>query len=165
MNNQQIINNAPEGATHVGHKYYMLSDGKWFYFTDSCPSYEECVYESEYPDPKVTRSLDDIRRIVELEKRNQSLLSLTIRMVDRWWCFVHGSLSSETARNLHKEATETINNEGDLLDKRDLEQQAKGVEDLKVWLCGYLSAVDLSDTAMHYIEERADHLHKQAEDL
>ena len=73
MTNQEILIDAPEGATHVGHKYYMLSDGKWFYFTDSCPSYEECIYESESPDPKVTRSLADISRIVELEEMVEAI--------------------------------------------------------------------------------------------
>lgn len=62
-------------------------------------------------------------KITELERRNKSLLSLTIRMVDRWWCFVHNSLPSETARKLHKEAVDTINNEGDLLDRHIIERQ------------------------------------------
>ena len=51
------------------------------------------------------------------EEKRASLLCLVLRMVDRWWCFVHGSLPSDAARNLHTEAVETISGSTVLLDK------------------------------------------------
>lgn len=74
-------------------------------------------------------AIEDVKSEIEtLKADRKALLSLTLRMVDRWWCFVHGSLPSETARALHTEAVETINGNRELLETHNLEQQIKGVE-------------------------------------
>ena len=68
MNNKQILENAPEGATHYdgtyyryegyehGQAYLVLKDGSWQRGTPAYPY-------------KYVRSLDDIRRIVEFESK------------------------------------------------------------------------------------------------
>ena len=110
MTDQEILDNAPEGAHSfdMDNQYYdgygnrLNKDGVWCQ-SDSGPAYPS--------------SLADIKRIAELEKerdgleeKTKSLLSLTMRMVDRWWPFVHGAVvKSETARKLLKEADDTIN--------------------------------------------------------
>ena len=79
MTDQEILDNAPEGATHYDCVEYMrhVHDGEWECWSKAV-GWEETNPEEE------TRSLADITRIVELEKER---------------------------------------------DVRDLEQQAKGVED------------------------------------
>ena len=69
MNYKVILSSAPSGSTHYDGKYYRLTqNGKWLVFTDSCPSYEECVKESEKPSAKTVVPLSYLRSIVELEK-------------------------------------------------------------------------------------------------
>lgn len=49
--------------------------------------------------------------IAELEGDKQKLVSLVLRMIDRWWCFVHNAtFPSDAARNLLQEASETLAN-------------------------------------------------------
>ena len=62
MNNQEIIDNAPEGATHYDCDEYMrhVHDGFWEYFSKA-DGWNETKPEEE------TRSLADIKRIAELE--------------------------------------------------------------------------------------------------
>jgi len=43
-----------------------------------------------------------------LKIKNENLIGLVLRMVNRWWCFVHNSLPSEAARKLHDEAVGVI---------------------------------------------------------
>ena len=71
MKDQQIIDSAPEGATHYDQCEYMMHthDGKWEYWSKAA-GWEETTPEDE------TRSLADIKRIVELEKERESLLRL-----------------------------------------------------------------------------------------
>ena len=72
MNNKEIIDNAPESATHWdGDGYVVISKNKNNYFSHKRSKWAtvyELVLEPE------TRSLADIRRIVELENHIQSLL-------------------------------------------------------------------------------------------
>ena len=67
MNNQEIIDNAPEGATHYDCDEYTrhVHDGFWEYFSKA-DGWNETKPEEE------TRSLADIKRIVELEKTCKS---------------------------------------------------------------------------------------------
>ena len=56
-----------------------------------------------------TAAVMHAEQIDALEITNQSLVGLILRMVDRWWPFVHGSvMPSETAKNLLKEATDAL---------------------------------------------------------
>jgi hypothetical protein len=63
MKDQEIIDNAPEGATHWDCHEYMrhIHDGNWDYWSKAA-GWNETKPEEE------TRSLADIKRIVELEK-------------------------------------------------------------------------------------------------
>jgi len=63
MTNQEILDNAPEGATHYDCDEYMrhVHDGEWEYWSKAA-GWEETTPQSD------TRSLADIKRIVELEK-------------------------------------------------------------------------------------------------
>jgi len=50
-------------------------------------------------------------RIAELESDRKSLVGLVLRLLDRWWPFVHGSVfPSNTAYNLGREARDTLDN-------------------------------------------------------
>jgi hypothetical protein len=74
VSNQEILDNAPEGATHVE----ILTDYKKIYYykrtyKDFCNKYMYDVYQQStwYPSNDISgdfRSLVDIRRIVELER-------------------------------------------------------------------------------------------------
>jgi hypothetical protein len=88
-----------------------------------------CIKESLVKTTEATQEekLHDLEKERnELLVQNRTLLSLTIRMVDRWWCFVHGSLPSSTARKLLEEAHRAIAGCAELLEVNNLEQQAKG---------------------------------------
>ena len=63
MTDQEILDNAPEGATHYDSYEYMrhIHDGVWEYWSKAV-GWEETVPESD------TRSLADIKRIVDLER-------------------------------------------------------------------------------------------------
>jgi hypothetical protein len=73
MNNQEILDNAPEGATHWDCHEYMrhTHDGNWDYWY--APDWEETKPEEE------TRLLADIKRIVELEKDLNIAKSIIIK--------------------------------------------------------------------------------------
>jgi hypothetical protein len=67
MNNQEILDNAPEGATHWdGSQYYRYHKDNWFSFHgfEWIDANEDELYTA-----CSIRSLSDIKRIVELEKR------------------------------------------------------------------------------------------------
>jgi len=73
MTNQEILDNAPEGATSVNkHNQYLWFDGEEsFVFNPEekewvLTFYEECALEG-------FRSLADIRRIAELEEKHEEL--------------------------------------------------------------------------------------------
>ena len=44
-------------------------------------------------------------------ERNRELTGLILRMIDCWWPFVHGTLSSEAARKLFDEAVNIVSPE------------------------------------------------------
>jgi hypothetical protein len=68
MNNKEILDNAPEGATHWDCNEYMrhTHDGNWDYWSKAA-GWNETKPEEE------TRLLADIKRIVELEKERDEL--------------------------------------------------------------------------------------------
>lgn len=77
MNNQEILDNAPEGATHCKDKptrtdtvfYYKVTNDEWYFWSgDKWFIYHVCT--------TFMRSLKDIKRIVALEKSQNQLLSL-----------------------------------------------------------------------------------------
>ena len=111
MTDPEILDSAPKGATHYECGEYMrnLCDDEWEYWSKA-GGWQDTHPESE------TRSLTDIRRIVELEKER---------------------------------------------DIRDLEQQAKGLEDLHklVEKCGAKSLMSF------LLIEEADELRAQAKAL
>lgn len=72
MNNQQILDNAPEGATHIDNNGYYLKAGKSGFME---PSDCGLDWDYDYANHTEVRSLADITRIVELEKERVSLLS------------------------------------------------------------------------------------------
>jgi len=49
-----------------------------------------------------------IEEYQKLYKRNRELKGLILRMIDRWWCFVHRSLPSNTASKLYNEAVDIL---------------------------------------------------------
>ena len=63
MTNQKILDNAPEGATHVDHLqfYWMVQDRDAF-------NWQGAGWQLISSDAEDFRSLADIKRIVELEK-------------------------------------------------------------------------------------------------
>lgn len=71
MTNQEILDSAPEGWAHVSNHgtYYRINDGiPEFYHNDGVePDWLETRI------PNLTRSREDIERIVELEKTNEGL--------------------------------------------------------------------------------------------
>jgi len=107
MTNQEIIDNAPEGATHVDNNGYYLKASKSGFME---PSDCGIDWDYDYANHTEVRSLADIARIVELEKERDAL---------RVECYELGQYNDalETNRPI-----------------RDLEQQAKGVEDSVEWL-------------------------------
>ena len=161
MTDQEILDNAPEGAHSfdMDNQYYdgygnrLNKDGVWCQ-SDSGPAYPS--------------SLADIKRIAELEKerdgleeKTKSLLSLTMRMVDRWWPFVHGAVvKSETARKLLKEADDTINGNKKILEAHNLEQQAKGVK----WVLA-CRELNLSKGEVYTMMDKCNQLRNQAKAL
>ena len=68
MTDQEIIDNAPKGATHVDGEHDFCKDGYYFSYTSQRWITSEFIVGS--------RSLADIKRIVELEKDRDSLLRL-----------------------------------------------------------------------------------------
>ena len=68
MNNQDILDNAPEGATHIDGEDDFCKDGYYLGHTSKRWIPSDSVVGS--------RSLSDIKRIAELEKERDSLLRL-----------------------------------------------------------------------------------------
>lgn len=73
MNNQEIIDNAPQGATHIDSDFTYIKtepNGRFrIYFTFQNG---EWVEDDEF-NILLTRSLADIKRIVELEKSGNEM--------------------------------------------------------------------------------------------
>jgi hypothetical protein len=81
MNNQEITDNAPDNATHYDCCEYMrhVYNGNWEYWSKAS-GWEETVPEDD------TRSLADIKRIVELEKALHELIDRASEC-DSWESF------------------------------------------------------------------------------
>jgi hypothetical protein len=82
MNNQEIIDNAPEGATHIDGTDYLNANNNSYWNVTKCKwcSLCELFLEDEM------RSLADIKRIVELEKALNKLIDRA-QQVDSWESF------------------------------------------------------------------------------
>jgi hypothetical protein len=74
MNNQEIIDNAPEGAEFTSSMGYLWNDNEdWFIYGATTEEWNHLFFhEYSFSDWKI-RSLADIKRIVELEKENTKL--------------------------------------------------------------------------------------------
>jgi hypothetical protein len=74
MNNQEILDNAPECATHVDHLYlyWMVQDRDAF-------NWQGTGWQLISSDAEDFRSLSDIKRIVELEKDLNTAESIIIK--------------------------------------------------------------------------------------
>ena len=73
MNNQEILDNAPEGATHIDDEHDFCKEGYYFSHTSQRWMTSEYIVGS--------RSLADIKRIAELEKELESALYFNIDVV------------------------------------------------------------------------------------
>tara|TARA_R110000851_G_scaffold137955_1_gene274086 strand:+ start:25 stop:450 length:426 start_codon:yes stop_codon:yes gene_type:complete len=101
MTDQEILDNAPEGATHIDNCGFYLKAGKSGFMEPDNLSND---WDYEYSNHSEVSSLADIQRIVELEKeRNVKYITLD----DRQLVYL------------------TV----DDLNRIKLEQQAKGLED------------------------------------
>jgi hypothetical protein len=106
MNNQEIINNAPEGATHVENNgYYLMACSNGFMEPESSGVDWDYGYASHCE----VRSLADIKRIVELEAYLQKVQADRIN-----------DIAIERKRWAKADLV--------ALEIRDLEQQAKGCD-------------------------------------
>jgi len=71
MNNQEILDNAPEGATHIDNCGFYLKAGKSGFMEPDNLSND---WDYEYSNHSEVSSLADIQRIVELENKNAKML-------------------------------------------------------------------------------------------
>jgi hypothetical protein len=83
MNNQEIIDNAPEGATHIDNCGFYLKAGKSGFMAPDNLSND---WDYEYSNHSEVSSLADIKRIVELEKALDKLIDRA-QQVDSWESF------------------------------------------------------------------------------
>ena len=139
MTDQEILKGAPKGATHYECGEYMrnICDDEWEYWSKA-GGWQDTHPESE------TRSLTDIRRIVELEEELTELKAYKSKLL------AHVKYSST------QEEVEIIK----------LEQQAKGVNDFKEWVLDTdknSSGLDVRDTGL--IEFYVESLISQAKAL
>lgn len=74
-----IIDNAPDGATHIdGDKEYVkFIEGEMYHYS--------CRWASDYDFPLELRSLEDIERIIELMEATQGLLQVFASRQDGYW--------------------------------------------------------------------------------
>ena len=83
MTEQKILDNAPDGATHISDEfnYYEYSEPDWYFYHpnecrfDLCDSFEHI--------PLGLRSLSDIKRIAELEAQLKAAQPEWISVEDR----------------------------------------------------------------------------------
>ena len=108
MADQEILKGAPKGATHYECGEYMrnICDDRWEYWS-KVGDWQDTHPESE------TRSLADIRRIVELENKNAKMLECLCDISDA--CIgqltMNYSLDAEGIANSIYEATGMTNSE------------------------------------------------------
>jgi hypothetical protein len=74
MNNQEIIDNAPDGAEFTSSMGYLWNDNEdWFIYGATTEEWNHLFFhEYSFSDWKI-RSLADIKRIVELEKPHDEI--------------------------------------------------------------------------------------------
>ena len=88
MNNQDIVDNAPEGATHIdrfGDYQKLNKDGESYQWTEMIGG--NFNWHPEKPIASGLRSLADIKRIAELEKeRDARDLEQQVKGVERVLC-------------------------------------------------------------------------------
>ena len=132
MTNEEILANAPEGATHYtdGAQWpYKKDIGEWMFIWDE-DSLEWFKTAKIYT---CTRSLSDIHRIVELEKRAEQLE----RERDKLRCAVVTAIDAFDDYDMDVETYAPIKHvkmkQGlrDSLNKFAIEQQIKALEDFK----------------------------------
>jgi hypothetical protein len=82
MNNQEIIDNAPEGATHIDGTDYLNADNNSYWNRKKSKWCSLCDLSLQDD----MRSLADIKRIVELEKALNKLIDRA-QQVDSWESF------------------------------------------------------------------------------
>jgi hypothetical protein len=93
MNNQEIIDNAPEGATHIGPWVYKVS-GKNIPLENGLRNHNQ----------EGLRSLADIKRIVELEQGYEELRIAALYAV----CKISGGQAKADLRDAYDKATEHL---------------------------------------------------------
>ena len=109
MTDQEIIDNAPEGATHIDGEYDFCKDGYFFDYPSKQWIPSEFIVES--------RSLADIAKIEELEKENKELQE----------CFDECYEELRLTRDDGDKRIAELEKERDVEAVRDLRQQAIGV--------------------------------------
>jgi hypothetical protein len=122
MNNQEILDNAPEGATHV---LFQSINYIYIKFGVHTESFMYCNHKegwrlATHVFHSNLRSLADIKRIVELEKERNILLYYYFD-ANRWFS------KHDPNHYISPDAEKSKN----LLKAHNLEQQAKVVENLK----------------------------------
>ena len=147
MNNQEILDNAPEGATHVDNVGDYFKVETVYQYEDE----SDCGYEARFrlnglgdwivyrDDLLLTRSLADIKRIAELEKgRDEHLANIEI----------------------DKQAVPEINL---WIAIREIEQQIKGVEHSIKLLDRWGSARVILDNFRSQLQKELKALRRQGE--
>tara|TARA_R110001632_G_scaffold37039_2_gene93701 strand:+ start:1950 stop:2375 length:426 start_codon:yes stop_codon:yes gene_type:complete len=136
MNNKDILANAPDGATHWDCSEYMIHvhDGNWNYWSKAA-GWNETKPEEE------TRSLADIKRIVELEAYIQK---------------VQADRIDDIAIERKRWGREDLK----ALAIRDIEQQASGIE-----VAVRINLTSYSDPYTVRLMDRATELREQAKAL
>jgi len=103
MNNQKILDNAPEGATHVDNNGYYLKAGRGGFME---PSDCGVDWDYDYANHTEVRSLVDIAKIAELEKALKSTnaeLSGAIDQVNHFFEYHHPSNSLDEPERWDKQ--------------------------------------------------------------
>ena len=124
MNNQEILDNAPEGATHVDNfeLYWMIQDRDSFNWQGQVNG-----WLSMSSDTDEFRSLEDIKRIAELEEQ---LTQVEDTFICHWVNFDAADIPLSMSKLLEFNALcardASICREAAI---QNLEQQAKGIED------------------------------------
>jgi hypothetical protein len=161
VNNQEILDNAPDGAEFTSSMGYLWNENDdWFIYEPKPDEWVHLFFHEYTISDWEIRSLADIRRIKELEKYAGNLSAEKI---------VSEILAEKRIAELEKDK-ETLTQHHDMwegqwhelhgsLPIRDLEQQAKECD----WI--YSNVPDLSNGNYIKIKNRASWLLNQAEAL
>jgi hypothetical protein len=156
MDNQKIIDNMPEGATHVlgGNCYcneYVREDHE-------SDGYGYLTYVNNETTTEGHRSLADIKHIAELEKE---VVKANMKLID---C----ALDIAELEKGRDDAVIAYNNcmTGSQIHIRDIEQQAKGINDFGKWVLDTdKNASELDVRDIDLIEFYIEHLRNQSKAL